>query len=393
MREKKIYFVSIMNLKRVGGVKSYVTSLSEAFKNLGINTTTISPGNLPFQKYLKMKKQSNDNIPREKIKDYTIIASIIKIISFLYILFKKPDVIFFQDVVSFNALYNICLKNDVFPLLVVHSYLADEAAANGFISDKSKTFKFLLSEESAAYSKAPLIFTVDERIKKYIIKNFNIEDNKILSFINFVNIDTFKPSADKIIIREKIGWPANKKIILCPRKLNRKNGVEFAVRAMKELQEHNYLLYVTGDGPERACIEKIIRGDGTQNSVFLLGDMDTSLMPEFYTAADFVIIPSITIHGMEEATSIAGLEAQSSGKIVIASNIGGLKQIIKNNETGILVNQQEPDAIYNALIMLDNDPSLKNSVEQNSRLFVKNNASHMGRAKEFLEIINNKLNK
>lgn len=379
----KIAFVSIINLNNIGGVKSYVDSLCDAYKQNGHKVKKISLGNLPFQKLIKNKAISDPKV--EKIGQYKMAANIVtSIFKLKYILFK-PDIVFFQDVIAFNKLYLYCKERNIKTVLVVHSYLADEAVANRFTTEKSKTFKYLQKQELEAYQNAPIIFTVDERIKKYItnkIKDKAAKD-KIQDWINFVNTNKFRPGSKKKS-RQKLNLPENKKIILCPRKLNMKNGVFYAVKAMQYLNK-DFNLYICGDGPERESVEEEAKAHNIKNRVYLLGDIRPELMPDYYRAADYIVVPSIHIHGMEEATSIAGLEAEATKRPLIASNIGGLKQIVKHKKTGILVDEKSPKQIADWIIELEKNKKLKNSIAENAREFVVKNCSHKARAKEFLE--------
>lgn len=380
----KIIFISIINLNNIGGVKSYVDSLCDAYKQNGHKAKKISLGNLPLQKLIKNKAISDPKV--EKIGQYKMAANIVtSIFKLKYILFK-PDIVFFQDAIAFNKLYLYCKERNIKTVLVVHSYLADEAVANRFTTEKSKTFKYLQKQELEAYQNAPIIFTVDKRIKKYItnkIKGKAAKD-KIQDWINFVNTDKFKPGSKKKS-REKLKLPIDKKIILCPRKLNMKNGVIYAVKAMQHLSK-DFRLYVCGDGPERSSVEEEMETHSIKEKVCLLGDVKPELMSDYYKAADYIVIPSIHVHGMEEATSIAGLEAEATKRPLIASNIGGLTQIIEHEQTGILVDEKAPKQIADWITKLDNDKKLRGEISKNAREFVVKNCSHKARAEEFLKI-------
>ncbi|MCD6429114.1 glycosyltransferase family 4 protein [bacterium] len=383
----KIVFISVTNLENIGGVKSYIDSLVEAYRSLGHQVRKISPGSLPFLKKVKNKAMGS---PREeKIGQYKLAARLVRFLSSLDFFFQQPDIVFFQDVISFNEIYPLLNKKKTRSVLVVHTYLADEAVANRFALEGSKTHQYLISQEISAYKAAPLIFTVDKRIKAYIMgKIGNKDEAKIFDWINFVDVNKFRPVPErkKKIVRQKLGLPLRQKIILCPRKLNMKNGVTYAVQAMAFLPSQ-FLLVVCGDGPERKAIEGVIKKQKLSFKVRLLGDVDSSLMPNYFEACDYVVIPSIHIHGMEEATSIAGLEAQASGRPLIASKVGGLKQIIEDKKTGILVEEKSPREIAEAILLLEKNPLLREHIAQQARKAVKEHNSHYKRSKEFLAVV------
>jgi len=379
----KIAFVSIINLKNIGGVRSYVEGLSSAMKANGNSVKSISLANLPLQKHIKNSKISDPNA--EKISAYMGAAKVVKWLYFLKSMFWKPDIVLFQDVISYNTLATIAIKQGAKVALTAHTYLADEAVANKFINEGSRTHKYLLDEEAKAYKSAETIITVDKRIKKYIVDNFKINENKVFDFINFTDTERFKP-INKTEARNILGWPTDEKIIVCPRKLNIKNGVIYAAKAAKEVELKDFKLYFCGDGEVKGEIQKIISEDKTTDKVKLLGDINPDKMPYVYSAADYMVVPSITVHGMEEATSIATLEAQACEKVVIASNVGGLKQIIETNRTGVLVEQKSPKEIAKSVERLDKDPELKIKIEKNARKYVKENCSNHSRSLDILKL-------
>jgi glycosyltransferase involved in cell wall biosynthesis len=86
---------------------------------------------------------------------------------------------------------------------------------------------------------------------------------------------------------------------------------------------------------------------------------------------------------LQEATSISALEAMASGVPVIASNIGGLKEIIKNGKTGFLVREMDPKELAKKIEEVLN--SNVEDITQNARREIIKNYSHLKRAKEFLK--------
>jgi glycosyltransferase involved in cell wall biosynthesis len=85
-------------------------------------------------------------------------------------------------------------------------------------------------------------------------------------------------------------------------------------------------------------------------------------MPAVNAMADLVVIPSLM-----EAVSLSALEAMASGKPVIATEVGGLPEIIKDEVTGLLVPPRDPTALADAIVRLHSDYSLRNSLASQGR--------------------------
>ncbi len=152
--------------------------------------------------------------------------------------------------------------------------------------------------------------------------------------VNGIDTGTFKPVAGSLKKEE------GEFVIVCPRRLVAKNGVEFLVRAMGILKDRMKVrLYITGDGPLAAELGGLATELGVRDRVVFMGGVENSRMPSVYSSADLVVVPSLV-----EATSIAALEAMSCERVVAASRVGGLPEII-DERVGILFEPARPEAI------------------------------------------------
>lgn len=165
-----------------------------------------------------------------------------------------------------------------------------------------------------------------------------------MPIVNGIDTETFRPS------EPCLERPEGEFIIVCPRRLVTKNGVEYLVRALplirKELPVRAYL---AGDGPLREDLESLARSLGVRENIEFMGSVENTKMPGVYSSADLIVIPSLV-----EATSIAALEAMSCGKVVAASRVGGLPEII-DDSVGILFESGSPESASEAVIRAARD--------------------------------------
>ncbi len=186
-------------------------------------------------------------------------------------------------------------------------------------------------------SSASVVLSTSEEIDK-VVREL-LPGAETIAIVNGVDTSFFKPSAP--YLERKPGVFD----ILCPRRLVEKNGVEFLIRALNLLKgKLDFHAYIAGDGPLRKHLEDMVREFGIGERVTFLGSVENYKMPGIYSSSDLVVIPSLV-----EATSIAALEAMSCGKVVAASNVGGLPEII-DEKTGILFEPGSPQAIANAIL-------------------------------------------
>ena len=87
------------------------------------------------------------------------------------------------------------------------------------------------------------------------------------------------------------------------------------------------------------------------------------------------MVPSVPCRGVIEATSISAIEAMACGCGLVASNIGGLSEIVENNVTGILVESGNSGAIAMAINQILNDKTVFSRLSTNASAFVCNELS------------------
>ncbi len=200
-----------------------------------------------------------------------------------------------------------------------------------------------------------------------------------------------RPPRKKGYARRRAAWnvPENKFVLFCPRRLVKKNGVIYpalALASMKELDRERFLVLHAGEGGERAEMERIIRERQLADHVRLLGGQDPEAVRELYRLADAVLVPSVHSENVEEATSLSALEAMASGRPLIAGRVGGLAEMVRDGETGLLVPAADPEALAAAILRLADEPGLGACLAIAAREYVVANHSHLQAAAAYVEV-------
>jgi glycosyltransferase involved in cell wall biosynthesis len=214
-----------------------------------------------------------------------------------------------------------------------HGYLPEETRMWGghrFAIDWCEAYV------QAAVVLSDAIIAVDSRIAHWLWEYYHASHIHVIP--NGVDSDMFHPK------QEEIG-------------LLQGSGMASVVREVgRNREESPIVLFAKGDSPknglEVAHAAMAIARKTLPNIKFVmaLGRVRHENMPALIQAADVVIIPSVPVAGVEEATSILALEAMACGRTVIASNIGGLREIIEPNRTGILVAPRDPEALADEIV-------------------------------------------
>jgi glycosyltransferase involved in cell wall biosynthesis len=294
--------------------------------------------------------------------------------------FSQYDIINAHDVVSAaGANYQT--------ILTLHGYFAREAINDDRYSETSRTqiYNLAMDIEYNAISKAKAIITVDNRIKNYVVKEFSYPENKIFVIYNSVDTNLFSPVVknDVIFLRKKLGIPENKFVVLVPRRYIKKNGVIYAAKSLKFIKDDDVYYIFIGRGPEKDKVMMELKDD---MRAVVMGEIPHNIVPDYYKAADVVLIPSITTDGIEEATSLSMLEGMSCGKVVICSDIGGMRETISSWENGILVQQKSPENIAEYILKVRKDLDLYNKIGNMARKYILKNHSYKKHAEKFIEV-------
>lgn len=211
--------------------------------------------------------------------------------------------------------------------------------------------------ERRAVSEADAIIAVDHRIASWCRSEHGRIPDLVLP--NPLDLRQMSPQSHQ----------GRSDILLCPRLLTPKNGVEVAVGAMAQLttQDEKLRLVIAGDGPLFNPLKRAALALGVSERVEFLGGIPRKGVLDLIRSSFAVLIPSIPVGGVEEATSIAALETMACGIPVIASSIGGLREIIQDGVTGFLVAPNAPQEIAKIVLRLRADRQLWSRVGRMAR--------------------------
>jgi len=177
-----------------------------------------------------------------------------------------------------------------------------------------------------------------------------------------VDMDLFSSSKEKS--------PKDTICIGIVKALEEKYGIEYLIRAFKIISDKGYEsnLLIVGDGSLRNDLEYLTKSLNLSDSVKFLGKVDNNAVVESLHTMDIFVVPSIS---PSETFGVAAVEASACSIPVIASNIGGLPEIVIDGTTGFLVPPRDENAIADRIIRLIDDPELRLQMGNEGRKYVK----------------------
>lgn len=168
---------------------------------------------------------------------------------------------------------------------------------------------------------------------------------------------------DALINRKRVELGVNDgtKIILYAGRLVKEKGADVLIRAVDFLKASeegmDWRLFIAGDGPERDDLAGLCSTLNLGDRVQFLGNR--SDVPELMAASDLVVLPS-----RWEGLPLSLLEAMAAGKPVVACQVGGVSEVIRDGKEGFLVPPEAPEAFKIAIQKLLNNPGLMSSLGQ-----------------------------
>jgi glycosyltransferase involved in cell wall biosynthesis len=208
---------------------------------------------------------------------------------------------------------------------------------------------------SQGIKKLEKIASVDSFLLRYVQSKMPENADKIKVILSYVRTESFNPNVSGKEVKAEYG---SRPIVLFPRNLSFVRGPMLMVKAVEEVKKQfpDVALLVMGNGPMRGEVEKYVRGHGLEGNVIFVGHKDHFKdMPAYYSAADAVVVPSLC----REGCSLACLEAMAVQKPVVATNVGGLPDIITDSENGLLSETNSTDLAENIAHILSDKEDAK----------------------------------
>jgi len=155
--------------------------------------------------------------------------------------------------------------------------------------------------------------------------------------------------------------------------------VEAAKKIVKEHAETKFL--IVGEGPSKSQMLRAVEAAKVSKNFKFLGNLKEDVLTTVYSCSDVFVLPST-----QEGQGIVLLEAQASGKPVIAFDVGGVNEAMRNGETGLLVKPRDTDEFATAIAKLISDKGLREEMGSNARKFVSESFTWEICAQKMLQI-------
>ncbi|MBA9084539.1 glycosyltransferase involved in cell wall biosynthesis [Fontibacillus solani] len=381
--KKRILLTTYWYLPHVGGVDVYVRLLKEELVRQGHHVDVLAHHPDMAHYYLvdgekKVNKWQIKSVVYEKVFQFyqrylshvdpwvryrEIERYCFELAACLFDL-EQYDIIHTQDIISTRALSRVKPASTAL-VATIHGLLAKEHMFSGDIQNKnSLAWKYVADEEYYGCVSADATIVPTEWLVREM-QQFEVPSN-ILDIIPYgLSIDEFalktqQPLSGPLQMPEESSF-----IISCPARLVPVKGHQTLIGALSRIQGNaNWHCFLLGDGPLRAEIEQLIQNAGIKDRITLLGDRKD--VPAILQESDVMVLPSL-----QDNLPFSIMEAQLAGTPIIASNAGGIPEMIQNESTGLLFDVGNEEQLAEQLTKLMNDSALRSVIAQQAAEWAK----------------------
>jgi glycosyltransferase involved in cell wall biosynthesis len=194
---------------------------------------------------------------------------------------------------------------------------------------------------------ADRIIAVSGATKKYVLR-LGAKPKKVEVVHNGVDLEKFKPMSKKREeMRRKLGIPSDAVVVLTVRRLVYKNGVDTLIEGANIAVKKNprIVFLAVGKGPDSESVTLRIHDLGIDGNFKLAGFVSDEDLPLYYNSADIFVLPSKSGEGLP----LVALEAMACALPVIATDVGGIREILME-EYGKLVPPNQPELLAKAIL-------------------------------------------
>lgn len=273
---------------------------------------------------------------------------------------EKVELLYMSDRPAWHPGY-VLLRVAGVRHIVVHDHTSGERT-------RPRGVKHLLKRISrrAPGMVADRVLAVSDFVRRRAIEVGMVPHRRVHTVWNSVDLSAFAES-DRGAVRDRIGLPRDRPLVACASRAAPEKGIDVLLRAFDKVAGRasgltlRPVLVYAGDGPAMDEIRSLRMSLAARDDIVLTGYRDDA--SEILAAADLCVVPS----RWAEAFGMAALEPMSRGVPVIASEVGGLPEVVVHDETGRLVPPGDPDALARAIDGLLEDPDERSRLGREGR--------------------------
>lgn len=249
----------------------------------------------------------------------------------------------------------------------VRAFWEDAAVDHGTTHSNSLRYRIIRALETLVAGRASAVVTIGEAMRRELAAR-RVPAQRTLVVPNGVDTDWFRPIERSADLVDRFGLNGGP-VLGFVGSFYRYEGLEFLVTAFRALRRRvpGLRLLLVGGGEQEAILQ---RGQSVNDGVILAGRVPHSIVRKFYALCDVFVCPRMRNRLTELVTPLKPLEAMAMALPVLASDVGGLAELVLPGETGMLFRAESQEAFVEQAATLATDPALRRRIGSRAREWV-----------------------
>lgn len=209
------------------------------------------------------------------------------------------------------------------------------------------------------------IITVSEALRSELINRESLDQGKVVTIQNGIETELFETQVRRCFTLRNLDLSLSEQVVGMVARLASQKGVTYFLKAAAMLaRDYKVNFVIIGDGPLRRQLEEEALSLGIKDRVVFTGERHD--IPYLLPAFDVFVLSSLT-----EGFPLTILESLAAGCPVVATRVGGIPEIIRDNFNGLLVEPADPAGLAIAVASLLSDPKKAAAMGQAGKALVK----------------------
>ncbi len=254
----------------------------------------------------------------------------------------------------------------------VRAFWEDAAVDHGSTTEGSLRYRLTRAAETWALRRAAHVFTICEGLRSDIVAR-GIPSDKVTVIPNAVDINSFEPgTAPDLALKAHVGLEGAT-VVGFIGSFYAYEGLDLLIDALPGMIERHpeVRLLLVGGGPQDATLKAQAQRLGLADKVVFTGRVPHDQVQRYYDLVDVLAYPRHSMRLTELVTPLKPLEAMAQGRVLVASDVGGHKELIRDGQTGVLFKAGSVEALAEAVSRLLGDQARWPTIRAAGRQFVE----------------------
>ncbi|MBA4211864.1 MAG: glycosyltransferase, exosortase A system-associated [Polaromonas sp.] len=254
----------------------------------------------------------------------------------------------------------------------IRAFWEDAAVDHGSTREGSLRYRATRALETRAIHQAAHVFTICEGLRADIVAR-GVPTSKVTVIPNAVNVEAFQLAQPAEPALQQQWGLEGRTVIGFIGSFYAYEGLDLLVDAMPALikARPDACLLLVGGGPQEANLKAQVQALGLQAHVVFTGRVPHKEVNRYYDLIHVLAYPRHSMRLTELVTPLKPLEAMAQGQLFVASDVGGHRELVEHQKTGILFKADDAAALAKALLDLLNNPASWPALRANGRYFVE----------------------